>query len=371
MDTPEPVRLPDLADLEKQLAEFWRQASSEDEAVTRACTLNLIVACREKRDLAGTAKTIALLSEQHPGRTLMVSVDAVAEGESDERLAAYVSAHCHRASGGARVCSEQITLEAHEKSAHLIPETVLQLLVGDCPVYTWWRRPRMGTDLLWSQLARISDRFIVDSATFPDPVEAVTDLASLASSQTWGGNVGDLLWVRLERWRELVASQFDSSLTRGYLDWATAVQVTAGGPASERGVTAAGAYLAGWLASRLGWRSEADGGTLRRKDGGRVRVELKHDPRFESGRTCSVSIECSDADRPATFVVERLSPEEDAVRLRMETEGACPLPYIQKLAGLDDVSLLCGELERDAHDSVLEDALASATLLASAAPAGN
>src|SRR5262245_39463572 len=225
----------------------------------RACTHNLIVACEDVAGVADATRTVALLSEAFPGRVLLV-VTTTGEGGAETRdLDAFVSTHCHRAAAGSRVCCEQVTLAARgDAAASLIPDTVLQLLESDVPVYTWWRRKSFATDPLWEPFARISDRCIVNSATSGDPARALPDLAALAANDAWRGTAGDLAWIRLEPWREVVAALFDSALTRPYLDGISRVEIDTGGTTGSRGTAVSGAYIVAWLASRLGWSLDVE-----------------------------------------------------------------------------------------------------------------
>ena len=63
----------------------------------------------------------------------------------------------------------------------------------------------------------------------------------------------DLTWVRLDGWREMIASFFDAPHAIRDLAQVESLSVVGGGGATPAGVTASGAYVAGWLASRLGW----------------------------------------------------------------------------------------------------------------------
>jgi len=237
----------------------------------------------------------------------------------------------------------------------VLPGAVLHLLCEDLPVYTWWRRPLDSDDPLLRPLAWLSNRFIVDTAGHADPASALGVLTALASDRSWKGNTGDLAWARLGAWREVLASFFDSSLTLGHASRVTALTVASGG-------SAAGAYLAGWIASRLAWSSGPRRGWIR-PDGVPVELRLDRDEEVPGGEISSARIETEDAAVPATFLAERLSPYRPLVRLTVEIEGTCPLPRIQKLDPMDEASLLCDELERDARDVVFEAALACAARL--------
>ncbi len=359
MERLDPVAAPDIESVERQLAEMWRAASSEEHPVVRASMHTLVVACDTPEDAREATQTVALLSENHPGRAIVVS--GVREGaRRAEPLDVYVSAHCHRGPAGALVCSEQVTLETARSALPVVPQAVLRLRVEDTPVFVWWRRAAFSDDPLWEPLARLSDRFLVDTARHPSPAGALRDLADLVTLEPWRGSAGDLAWTRLERWREAVASFFDSPLTRGHLDGISSVEACGGGAAGADGATVAAAYLLGWLASRLRWSRGAPGTTWRRADRRTVRGLATRDPAARRGDLVAVRIEAADGTPPARFSAERIAPDSDIVRLAVEVEGTCPLPASLKLAEQDDAALLCRELERTSRDPVFEAALAEA-----------
>ena len=155
--------VPNVARVERELAELWRQAATDEQPVMRACELNLVVACGDgPEDALEATRMIDGISETTPCRAIVISPRAHGD---DPGLEIYASAHCHRISNGARVCSEQITIETRGPCGDLVPGAVRQLLVGDLGVWTWWRRPRLKMDDLFAGLLGLSDRFLVDSAT--------------------------------------------------------------------------------------------------------------------------------------------------------------------------------------------------------------
>lgn len=349
----------DVGRIDRELAEVWRQSADGEQPVVRACTHNLIVACQDREDAAEASNAVAALSESHPGRAIVL----VPGNAGSSGLDAWVSTHCHRGAAGARVCCEQITLETSPGAEALVPGTVLQLLAGDLPVYVWWRRSLALADPTLRPLASLADRFVVNSARHRDPGRALAMLHALAREKRDPGAVGDLTWVRLENWRDLIASLFDGPLGAAELGRVTSLEIAAGGASSPHGTTAAAAYLAGWLASRLGWTAESGGRALRRTDGGAVTAALTADPAVEAGRVSRVALAARDAIPPARFVAERLSPGDHAIRLEVVRGGACPLPRLERLVPPDDAMLLAGELERDAADPLFEAALESALRL--------
>jgi glucose-6-phosphate dehydrogenase assembly protein OpcA len=365
MEALEPARVRDVASVERQLAEMWRAASSEESPVVRASMLNLVVACDTPEEAREATEAVALLSLNHPGRALVVS--GAREGSRPgEPLAVFVSAHGHRGPGGSLLCSEQVTLEAARSALPQVPSALLRLLVENMPVFVWWRRAALAGDSLWEPLARMANRFLVDSSRHANPAAALRDLETLADLPSWRGNTGDLAWTRLEGWREAIASIFDSPLTRGHLNRIARVEVACGGPAGPGGATVAGAYLAGWMASRLGWSRGAAAWSWRRRDGGAVSAALSLDPALTRGDVGSVRIDAPGGDPPARFLAERIAPGAPVVRLTVEVEKTCPLPASLRIAAPNVSALLCRALERTSRDPVFEAALREAARLAAA-----
>ena len=266
------------------------------------------------------------------------------------------SAHCHR-KAGRQICCEQITLQAAGAGKGMMPGTVLQLLVGDMPVYTVWRRQDLASAALLDPLCDLTDRLIVNSAIFEDPIARIAELKQLIARES-GPCVADIEWGRLEPWREALASFFDIPALREYLARIARVAVTSCGPVSGAGRTAASAYLVGWLASRLGWRPTERPTEWVRPDGGRVECELTHDTDGPDGRVVAARLELGSDDAPVVFEAERTPRDSAFVRLAVQAPGSCPLPRRIMLPPRDEVALLCGALQRAGADPLYEQALA-------------
>ncbi len=358
------TRVRDAGHVEQELAGLWRAMSSADHAVMRACMLNLVIYCEDGADLAAVSRDVARLSEQVPGRALVVCPEQDTDGDA---LDVFVSAHCHKAAGGNQVCSEQISFLPRGEGRALVPGTLRGLLAGDCPVVTWWRRPRLAGDPLLEPLAEMSERLVVDTRQVADPASFLGTLARVAS--TTDTVVGDVTWVRGEAWRDLVASLFDPATTRPWLERLTAVSVVGGGPTADRGVTVAAAYLAGWIATQLGWRPEGDDGSLwQRPDGAAARITCDAEPSAPAGEVVAVRLTGEHEGERACFEAHRTAHPSGLVRLAVEQQDACAVPYVRRLAVLDDLELFCGYLQRREGDSVFGDALAAAARIAGSTP---
>ena len=322
-----------VAQVERDLAEQWRGESDEKNTVARACVHNLIVVCESADD--DVTPVLAQVSRTAPGRAIVIR-----PVDTDAGLSAYVSANCHKGAAGKIVCSEQIVLEAGRKGMPLLPASVLQLLVEEMPVFTWWRPATLEPYDLLQGLGELTDCMLVDGARFAErPVELLKRLNG------WQGKAADLTWSRVDPWRETIAALFDPPRMREALGEIRRLRIQVGGAPGAGGVTVAGAYLAGWIASRLGW-TESSG----------VRIELERDEEFEAGRVGFVSLE-TDAK---TFVVQRPDQHKRKLVSTIETEESCPLPRTIPLPDRDDVAFLCEALQQPARDPLFTSALSAA-----------
>jgi glucose-6-phosphate dehydrogenase assembly protein OpcA len=344
--------VPSPADVERQLAEFWREASTDEQAVMRACAMNLVVVCADEADdLRRATELVAGIAAMAPGRALVVGPPG---GDAAE-LNVYVSAHCHRGAGGAQVCSEQVTIEPGATSLDLVPGTILQLLVEDMPVYTWWRRPELDTSPLLNPLVDMSDYWILDSATTAASGRHLKKMAALASRGSWNGHAIDAAWARLAPWREALASFFDDPALRPALDRLTRVEVEAGGRIAH-------AYLCGWLASRLGFRPAAEG-RWTRPDGGEVEFAFRRIRGLSGGEVAAARMEAEQDDTSVLFAAGPADEGNECLSLTVTGEGrAVPRRKI-RLPSLDETGMICGLLQRTGRDPVFDEALAFAARL--------
>ncbi len=341
--------------VEDQLQDLWRSEAHGDQAVLRSCVMNLIVVCTNRERAAEATGQIATLSGSYPGRVLLV---LTANDDPREELTMYASAHCRRGPGGAQVCNEQITIETGNKGRSLLPPTLLQFFVADCPVYTWWRAGNAATDPLARGLAAMSELFILDSGRFDEPDRSLQTLDGLVARPD-GAQVRDLAWKRQDGWREAVASMFDNAAHAALLDQVTHLMLRTGPPAGEGKPSVAAAYLAGWLGSRLGWRVEQ--GKLLRADGAEVPLTFTCNENGGWEEIDAIRIEAGDG---AVFGARRLGSGGDGVRTRSRVGAASSAPSIQRVGHPDDAQLLTRVFERPGRDPLFTDALKLAAEIA-------
>src|SRR5262249_22011378 len=212
-----------------------------------------------------------------------------------DEVTADVSARCHLSFGMRKqVCSEQIIIAASGKSAGELHALVAPLLTSDLPAVLWCRASRWPEPRSFTLLASLCSRVIVDSAILLDATSSIAGLDVLIRGLSGVRPVGDLLWSRLTPWRAALASLYDVPLYRRELDRLSRVVIeySAGtrndaSPSSLRTPHSAlpasptALLLAGWLATRLGWkpqRAERAGDSARAiifaGNGGEVQITL-------------------------------------------------------------------------------------------------
>jgi glucose-6-phosphate dehydrogenase assembly protein OpcA len=296
-----PIELTDLGQVERALAAERERGTGS----VRATTLNLVVYAPTAEDVSFTQRALERIGGSRPLRAIVATAGT-------DGVRATVSTSCWLGGGMQQVCSEQIFLTAR---ADALPSAVLSLLVTDLPTFAWWQGPIPEGLAVLADLARLSSFTVVDSNI--SSLEGVDRVGGLDS---W---VTDLAWLRLEPWREAVASVFDPAPVAAALAEVRTVCVE--GPVNEARL------LAGWLSSRLG------------RD-----VELQHSERTHVER---VAVRCGGPE----YVIER--PAGGHVG-RAYGPGTTEHPIVLPI--LDASTLLGRALDIRAADEVFEAALASA-----------
>jgi glucose-6-phosphate dehydrogenase assembly protein OpcA len=234
----------DISSIERELASLWRQASQSNQAVTRACSWNLIVWGGDDAALNAAKRLVDETVVSVPSRTIIVKPRPYATGTEIE---AYISANCRLApDGGKLLCTEEITIESRGKGGEHIPALLRALLVPDVPTGLWWTgAPPTEASIAKPYLSGV-DRLLVDTK------QTVVDggLAKLGVVASAGDNVtvADLNWLRLGPVRSALASLFDAPLGPDMLFRLKRVKIEA----THAGLPGA-KLLLGWLASRLSW----------------------------------------------------------------------------------------------------------------------
>src|ERR1044072_7928618 len=200
----------DAAKLERELNAMWAEMSAPEgdkgsAGGVRACVLNLVVYAEGAEERAEVDDLLSEVVERHPCRAIVLTAE---RGAEESRLEGFVSTRCLLSSRGAkRICGEQITIEAAGSAVGTASSAVAPLLVPDVPVFLWWKDIPHYDDKLFTRLAIMADRIVIDSASFDRPHEDLRRLAGLLEGKRM--RLSDLNWGRLTSWRALVAGFWD------------------------------------------------------------------------------------------------------------------------------------------------------------------
>ena len=362
--------------VERQLNELWKQNAGaaevgEDAALMRARVLNLLVYVSSESVLHQVNEVISEIAAVHPCRAITMNGMS---GEADQDIEMYVSAHCPIVAGaGARhLCCEQVTLTASGRFVVELPSAAMPLLVPDLPVFIWWRGAWQLNEQNFKRLSRAVDRIILDSADFESAHDRLAEMAAFLGSLTRERPaISDLNWARLTSWRTLLANFYNVQEYRVALESISRVRIeyVALNAAPEE-IAPQALMLAGWLASRLGWRvlkeqhqvDEPNSHLVVVENGGsQVSISFHPvEPRgTKQGRTMRVDLQAESRPVKATFIVSR---SEDGRYLETQVIGGTKVraERVVMYGGQSDAELLSRELEILARDRVYEQSIATA-----------
>lgn len=380
------------------LAELWETPSvpgddghaSEPQVVekgqshARASVLNLIVMVPDAAAADRVVHAMLGLGVRHPSRAIVLVADPRGEGEP---IDARISTHCHASIGrNERICYEEVVLTVRGEAAEHLSGVVAPLLIHDLPTHVWWPGDPPFSDGVFDQLIEMGDRLIIDSADFADLLVGLRRLTALLSESS----IADLSWGRLAWWQELVAQFFDAPRFRRYLPNLNGLSIRyASGSGSIEDITelapgvaspmAQASLMAGWIASRLGWKRWqtqdplVDGRMRLRLEGRYEMIDLRIEPdptnEVPAGDLVSVHLRSFGEAGAAEFIIDRSGHE---ATVATNADGMTALLRRVTMESETEAELLSKQLVLDRHDPVYEGALrAAGVFLASARDQGD
>ncbi len=237
----------DYSAIEKSLAALWRNEGEGENAVTRAALWNVIAHTSDSQNHSHASEILARASEAVPQRSIVIR----AEINGPSEISSWISANCHRVGSEKQICSEEVAIVAGGDRVRHIPPLVNALLIPDMPVAVWWLGDLPNEDHSYVEtLLDTADRLIVDSSHF----DSVADLVWLRqiAERTFTAPA-DLNWIRLEDWRLVTASLFDTASMREQLPRIRTLNVTAvGGAEGLFGDSIESLYYGAWLMAQTG-----------------------------------------------------------------------------------------------------------------------
>ena len=386
----------DVEVVERQLAELWEGTARDpnadaDAAVLRTRVANLLVFVSHEAALDDLHEMLGELTAIHPCRVLAMLGKPEAT-DIDIEMSVETICQTDKRTGIKRLCCEEITLKAQGKFVAELPSAALPLVAPDLSTFLWWRNAPHASDKVLDKLLRATDRLVIDSAEFAQPLADLIEVNNLFGEAVYDHvGVSDLNWARLTFWRELLADFYDVAAYQARLDSVDSVQIDYVSPElNETAVAPQALLIAGWLASRLGWAladeqaiQESDGKTTFKfrgrsprvskgigdperstvKEGSRaaeIQLTLNRVERGERkpGRLVEVELRSSLAGK-ASFRVARSEDNLHVLaeaRLRTDTERGRVLPVRNRSAA----QLLSREMEILCNDQIYQEAVAVA-----------
>ncbi len=321
----------DVEIVERQLAELWQETSGEsddDVAVLRARVANLLVFVTRESMLDEVNSLILDVTVAHPSRALIMLGET---GAADQDIEMFVTSLCQtdKRTGAKRLCGEVVILKARGKFSVELPSASLPLLVSDLTTFLWWRNELRVSDRVFRALVQGSDRLVIDSDEFANPLRDLLEIHRLFGEDEQVG-VSDLNWARLTLWRGLLADFYDVPTCQPLLDEIDHVRIDYVAPSAEPAAVAPQALLlAGWLASRLEW-------TLSSEQPGRGNAATLTF-KFTSGdreRGSSPTVRDGAATREITFELNRIDRGERKpgrlVNVELHASGSQPASFSVK-----------------------------------------
>ncbi len=236
--------------IEKDLTDLWKSDTGEKTkhlGLQRVYTTNLVVYASDHEEGYRVEQIMNDLAEKHPGRYILIRPAA---DKTEAPLRHYVLGHCFFGAGREKkVCCDFIKLVAQREVIENLYGFTFSLLTPDLPVEFWWPGNLPYQNGFFDKMAEQSSRVWVDSSKFKEPVQSLARLSAFWDNRYPHTLLGDLNWIRIQRWRALIAEMFDGEWAK-YLKDVKKVSIAYGdGTQPTRSF-----FLACWLASRLNWK---------------------------------------------------------------------------------------------------------------------
>lgn len=357
----------DASRIERELNSFWQEAGKDD-GVTRSCVLNLIVFTNAINNGHQLDELLTEVTARHPSRAILIAADREA---TDSALTTQVVSRCAMPTATTRqVCCEQVTIHALGKQIHEVHSAVAQLLLSDLPIFLWWRSVPPLADKVFTRLAGMANRVIIDSASFTDQHGDLLSLALLLRERPKWTAFSDLNWARLTAWRALLAGFYDIAEYRPALQLANRVVIEyAPLPDQPDAISSRALLLAGWLATRLRWRLDKVRRDAQRKavicellaPTQRIFIEFRATERaaIEPGHLAQVTLRADSFAEEAADACFTITRSDEGERLRTsifngyEARAGRVLSYPRQ----SESELIWHELEIVSHDQSWEQAV--------------
>jgi len=309
----------------------WRDARGGKPSTA---TMNFVVYVENERYREWVTERAWRIADKHPSR--MIVLDAIKDHHGTKIMAQ--EPHHEDAP---QIFREGVELGVDGIRAARRVQFVEALLVKDIPCVLWWAADRLFSSETFAGLLKVAQHVILDSSGTNTETNALREFSSYFSGKQ-SVALGDLAWMRLDPWRDVIAQFFDDPSMRDELLAIRRIAISSG---SDSEVL----YLGGWLASRLGW-TVRDKSTFVDERGSVISFEGKREG--EIRRVQSVKIESATSAYSARV-------EGETVALEVTGRFARAKRHVP-LQAIDNTSLVERAILGDRTDEVFMEALHTA-----------
>ena len=307
-------RLVKPAQIESELDHLWETLAKEN--IQRASLFNLIVFHRLSSRTNYLRAIVQKVIDQFPCRTLFVSHDAVS---SQHYLKTAISVIAQEGTG---IACDSIDIGVAGSEWERVPFVILPHILPDLPVYLLWAEDPVEPHPLFHPLSQLATRIIFDSECTKNLQKFAHFLLSLTKKK----EVADLNWVRLESWRELLASLFQNPEKMKTLRRSSKISLVYNSFQTESfcHLHIQALYLLAWLSSRLSiplGPLRKDRMTWNKK--GKAHIATVSWPDTHPGAVLSLDIE---ADRTSHITIARTQKMAHLTTIQSSTKESCELP---------------------------------------------
>jgi len=317
-------------EINRELKKLWQEGEG---AMTRASLINLAVYSEKPDSLQKNTQLVARIAENHACRALVIGAN---RGSKENRMEAWVNAHCHVSRAGSKqICSEQLSFLLEGPCVDQLPSVVFSHLDSDLPLYLWWQDefPNKMDPQLWAWV----DRLIFDSQVWTNFNEQMGRVETAQREAKQRIVFCDLNWTRLDKVRSAIAQFFDHPASHHHFSKMEKVTVDF---AADNKSTAI--LLIGWLAAQLKWKTNQQtmNGSCRFLDANerKIDIELRKRSGPPIGEVVIESSEIKFCVRPAKC--------GDLLEISRSGEKEAAHPQMMPAQSNDPVDLMTQELLR-------------------------
>jgi glucose-6-phosphate dehydrogenase assembly protein OpcA len=293
--------------------------------------MNFIVYVENERYRDWVFERAWRIADKHPSR--MIVLDAI----KDHHGTKITAQEPHR-DDAPQIFREGVELGVDGIRAAQRVHFVEALLVKDIPCVLWWAADRLFSSETFAGLLNVAEHVILDSSGTNTEPNALHEFSKYFSEKHPIA-LGDLAWMRLDPWRDVIAQFFDDPGLREELSSIRRVAISSGSDSEAY-------YLGGWLASRLGW-SVRDKSTFVSATGTVISFEQKREGDIR--RVQSVRLETATSAYSARV-------DGETVSLEVSGRFARPKRHVP-LQAIDNTSLVERAILGDRTDEIFMDAL--------------